>query len=122
MTTTASKEAWVKPENIKWRWTHREIIKHFLQQSKESLTYREISARVRLTYNQVEKRGCELEQEGIITYVGSKIEGNNMNSVFKFNFEPTLFPKPKKLTLKQWMKTHHPEILYKYELLERHQL
>jgi len=47
MTTTASTEAFHKPENVKIRWTHRKIISHFMQGHGESLTNREISAQVK---------------------------------------------------------------------------
>jgi DNA-binding Lrp family transcriptional regulator len=121
MSTTASKETYARPENQIGYWTHRRIIEHFMRQCGESLTNREIAARVRLSYAQVHKRTAELEDAGTLLNISTKIENGNKCSVYKFNPEPQLFP-VKRLTFKQWVKKEFPDVLYKYELLEQHKL
>ena len=121
MTTTASTEAFHKPENVKIRWTHRKIISHFMQGHGESLTNREISARVRLNYPQVHKRTAELVDDGLLVICGSKLEGKNQCSIYRFCNEPQLFP-VKRLTFKQWVTLNYPDIYYKWQVLNKHEL
>jgi DNA-binding Lrp family transcriptional regulator len=122
MSTTASKETYARPENQIGYWTHRRIIEHFMRQCGESLTNREIAARVRLSYPQVHKRTAELEDAGTLLNINTKIENGNKCSVYKFNPEPQLFPLPKQLSFTAWAKKEHPEWIFEYEVKMLHKI
>ena len=113
--TTASKQTFSKPENQLSYWTHRNICYNALK-NDFGMTYREVAHKVRLKPDSCWKRLSELHSDGKIKVIGERIENGNANSVYAINNEPELFT-VKKLTLREWMKKEHPEILHKYDVL-----
>ena len=71
-----------------------------------------------LPYESVHIRTAELLQDGKIIITGSVDCDGYKNSVYCLNKEPELFV-CKKLTLRQWLKNQHPEILEQFEKLNK---
>ena len=106
--------AYKKPENIKTRWTHRQMILNSLERLLNGLTSREIAEKVRLSHSQVWKRCSDLLNEKKIIICGEKLEGKNYVWVYKLNPEPGLFTDLKPKTFRQFAIELHPELEEKY--------
>lgn len=118
--TTASKEAYAKPENQLSYWTHRNICLNALK-NEFGMTFREVSNKTKLKPDSCWKRMSELHKDGKIKIIGEKMENGNWNSIYAIVTEPELFcTKPP--TLKAWLKENHPDILHKYNVLIKHEL
>ena len=111
--TAQSKQAFAESKEV--RQTQKKIIlKAFLMGFKG--TNRELAQHAGLSYETCHKRTAELLQESKIIITGSVDVDGYQNSVYKLNNEPELFV-CKKLTLRQWMKINHPEILQQHDNL-----
>lgn len=119
--TTASKQAFSKPENQLSFWSHKKICLNALKNEPKGLTYREVAAKVRLKPDQCWKRLSELHTEGRIITCGVKEENGNANSIYAINDNPPLFH-VKKLTLREFIEKENPALLHKYEALHEHKL
>lgn len=113
--TAQSKQAFA--ESKQTRWTHRNILFNQFKRGFKG-TNRELAKVVVLPYESVHKRTAELLQEGKIIITGSVDCDGYQNSVYCLNKEPELFV-CKKLTLRQWLKNQHPEILEQFEKLNK---
>lgn len=109
-----SKQAYFKPENIKARQTHKQIVLSALAYEKNGLTSREIAYKAGLKHQQVWKRCSDLLNEKKIVVAGEKLEENNHVSIFKLNREPELFERPKKMNLKTWLEKTYPFTMCEY--------
>ena len=109
-----SKEAYFKPENIKARQTHKQVILSALSCEKYGLTSREIAFKTGLKHQQVWKRCSDLLNEKKIVISGEKFEFDNRVTIFKINLEPELFETTKKLSLKNWLEKEYPFTMCEY--------
>jgi len=117
--TTASKEAYAKPENQLSYWTHRNICLNALK-NEFGMTFREVAYKTRLKPDSCWKRMSELNRDGKIKIIGEKMENGNLNSIYAINPEPEKFKKIP--TFSQWVKENYPDILHKYNVLIKHEL
>jgi len=117
MSTISSLKAFFKPENQEKRKTHKQIILQVMQHGLP-LSNRSIARFCSLNYSQVHKRTSELLQENKIVIAGNSTENGQTVSMYKLNKEPHLFV-VKKLTLRQWLKVNHADILAKFDGLNK---
>ena len=71
---------------------------------------------------EAQKRISDLVNDGKVVITGSRKHGNNEISLYSIKKQLSLFPEKKKPSLRNWLKKEYPEILYKYELLIKHEL
>lgn len=69
--------------------------------------------------DKIQKRLTDLFNDGIIEVTGEVEVNGNMVSCYSICEQQSMFAsKPR--TLAKWLKDEHPEILHKYEILEKH--
>lgn len=69
-----------------------------------------------------QKRLSDLFIEGTIFISGERKHGENTISLYSIKQQLELYPEKKKPTLKEFLKSEHPDILHKYEVLCNHSL
>lgn len=118
MSTTASKKAFNNAENKVRRESHKERILNFLKAEHWFYSNRKIAEATGLTYEQVHKRTPELVSEQKVSIVGETTENGQTVSLYAYNgIQPLIAVK--KLTLKEWLKINHPEVLNEWENLNK---
>lgn len=85
-------------------------------------TTHQVAFNIGLTNEKVSKRLTDSDNSDIFEAVQGGFHNGNPCALYRIKEQLNLFPVEKKIPLRKWLEKEFPEILFKYNVLKRHDL